>query len=206
MKNSTSLTPTVPESATETSTPVVEDQRQNALESTFGRLLDKPWPWAIMVPLLPLAGYLISGYLPRLVLYTLYTLALLAVSYFDLREQRVPNRISYPSILFALGAMFHSPGWKSALLGGMVAAAVLFIPVLVYGAERAGIGDVKLALLIGLILGWSVALFWAALLAFVLAAIVSLIGILLQRLTFKSKLPFGPFMALGAIVAMFTMA
>jgi leader peptidase (prepilin peptidase)/N-methyltransferase len=137
------------------------------------------------------------------VLYIIYGAILASVAYFDIRERRVPNRISYPAILFALGAVRAAPGgWREALLGAVVAAVALLVPVLVYGVQRAGIGDVKLALFIGLILGFSPALFWAALVAFASAASAGLIGILLGKLTFKSSLAFGPFMALGACLSL----
>jgi len=144
-------------------------------------------------------GYLSANFLPRAFLYVLYVAVLAAAAYFDFRERRVPNIVSYPAILFALGAMQRTPGgWQSALLGALIAAAIMLAPVLIYGAQRAGIGDVKLALFIGLVLGLTSALFWAALIAFATAAIVGLIGVILGRLTFKSSLAFGPFMALGA--------
>ncbi|MCX6033031.1 MAG: prepilin peptidase [Chloroflexi bacterium] len=148
-------------------------------------------------------GYLLARLLPRQALYLIYVAALVVVAYYDIRERRVPNVVSYPAILFALGAMWAAPdGWRSALLGAIVAAAVMLVPVIVYGAQRAGIGDVKLAIFIGLILGFTPALFWAALIAFAGAAIVGLVGVVLGKLTFKSALAFGPFMALGACLAL----
>jgi leader peptidase (prepilin peptidase)/N-methyltransferase len=148
-------------------------------------------------------GYLLARFLPTLALYLVYGVLLIVVAYYDIRERRVPNVIAYPAILFALGAMWAAPpGWRSALLGALVSAAVMLVPVIVYGVQRAGIGDVKLALFIGLILGFSPALFWAALIAFACAAIVGLIGIVLGKLTFKSALAFGPFMALGTCLAL----
>jgi leader peptidase (prepilin peptidase)/N-methyltransferase len=149
------------------------------------------------------AGYLAGRFLPRPVLHVIYAAVLALIAYHDLRRRRVPNVISYQALLFALGAMWASPtGPGAALLGGAVAAVALLIPVAVYGVNRAGIGDVKLAAFIGLILSWSPALFWAAFIAFVSAAMVSLAGILLGKLTFKSSVPFGPFMALGACIAL----
>ncbi len=149
------------------------------------------------------AGYLAGRFLPLPILHVIYGAALALMAYHDLRRRRVPNVISYQAILFALGAAVTAPGGPGpALLAAAVAALAMLIPVAVYGAQRAGMGDVKLALFIGLILGWSPALFWAAFVAFVSAAMVSLAGILLGRLTFKSSVPFGPFMALGACIAL----
>jgi prepilin signal peptidase PulO-like enzyme (type II secretory pathway) len=148
---------------------------------------------------LAVASYLAAGLLPPYVFYLAYLVALIAVAYSDLRERRIPNRIIYPAILVALGAMFRFPGWGSALLGGAVAALVFIVPVFIYGPERAGIGDVKLAFFIGLIFGFSMTLYWALLVGFGSAALVGLVGILLRKMSRKSLLPFGSFLALGAV-------
>lgn len=148
---------------------------------------------------LAVASYLAAGFLPPYVFYLAYIVVFIAVAYSDFRERRIPNRIIYPAILVALGAMFRFPGWGSALLGGAVAALVFIVPVLIYGPERAGIGDVKLAFFIGLIFGFSMTLYWALLVGFGSAALVGLVGILLRKMSRKSLLPFGSFLALGAI-------
>lgn len=156
---------------------------------------------------LAVASYLAAGfhspYVPY-VFYVAYIVVLIAVAYSDFRERRIPNRIIYPAILAALGAMFRFPGWGSALLGGAVAALVFIVPVFIYGPERAGIGDVKLAFFIGLIFGFSTTLYWALLVGFGSAALVGVVGILLRKMSRKSLLPFGSFMALGAIVFLIT--
>ncbi len=149
--------------------------------------------------ILAVASYLAAGLLPPYVFYLTYIAALVAVAYSDFRERRIPNRIIYPAILIALGAMFHFPGWGRALLGGVAAALVFVVPVFIYGPERAGIGDVKLAFFIGLIFGFSMTLYWALLLGFGGAALVGLVGILLRKMSRKSLLPFGSFLAMGAI-------
>jgi prepilin signal peptidase PulO-like enzyme (type II secretory pathway) len=148
--------------------------------------------------------YLAADLLSQNVLYLAYIVVLIAVAYSDFRERRIPNRIIYPAILVALGAMFHFPGWGSALLGGAVAALVFIVPVFIYGPERAGIGDVKLAFFIGLVFGFSPTLYWALFVGFGSAALVGLAGILLRKMSRKSLLPFGSFLALGAIVFLIT--
>lgn len=153
-----------------------------------------------------LAGvsYLAAGFLPPDAFYLAYLVALAVVAYTDFRERRIPNRVIYPAILVALGAMFHFPGWGSALLGGATAALIFIVPVFIYGPERAGIGDVKLAFFIGLIFGFSLTLYWALLVGFGSAALVGLAGMLLRKMSRKSLLPFGSFLALGAIAFLIT--
>jgi len=156
------------------------------------------------------ASYLAAGFLPQNVFYVAYIVVLIAVAYRDFRERRIPNRIIYPAILVALGAMFHFPdwgrfpGWGIALLGGVSAALFFIVPVFIYGPEQAGIGDVKLAFFIGLIFGVSRYLYWALLVGLVSTALVGLVGILLRKMSRKSLLPYGPFLALGAIALLIT--
>jgi prepilin signal peptidase PulO-like enzyme (type II secretory pathway) len=171
------------------------EQNVSAEESTFIRGSVKLAAGGVLAG----ASYLAAGFFPPYVFYLAYLAALIAVAYSDFRERRIPNRIIYPAILVALGAMFRFPGWGTALLGGAVAALVFIVPVFIYGPERAGIGDVKLAFFIGLIFGFSMTLYWALLVGFGSAALVGLVGILLRKMSRKSLLPFGSFLALGAI-------
>lgn len=139
---------------------------------------------------------------PLFALNVIYIIVLIAVSYTDLRWGKVLNKIIYPAIVLALLAMFYSPGWRSALTGGLVGAVTFIVPIFFYGLERAGMGDVKLALFIGLILGFP-KIIYAFLISFLAGIIIGFIGILMGRLNRKSTMPFAPFLALGAVVLLF---
>ena len=65
-----------------------------------------------------------------------------------------------------------------------------------------GVGDIKLAFLIGFLLGWPKALL-ALFLAFLIGAIIGLGLIILKKKTIKSELPFGPFLITGIYLALF---
>jgi prepilin signal peptidase PulO-like enzyme (type II secretory pathway) len=156
--------------------------------------------YLLLAALSGLASFLLSAFLDRYVFYLLYIVVLVAVSYKDLRERRIPNLIIYPAIVVALGAMFRFPGWQTALAGGLAAGVLFIVPVFIFGPARAGLGDVKLAFFIGLILGFSYALYWALFIAFAAGTLVGVVGILRGALSRKSLLPFGPFLALGAAV------
>lgn len=124
---------------------------------------------------------------------------LVYVSMTDIRERRIPNRVMFPALACALvGALLQPERW-SLLLGGLVAGSLLLLPTLLYGLEKAGGGDIKLALFIGLLLGWP-NIFPALLLAFTSASCFSLGGLLLGRLSRQSLIAFGPFLALGAFL------
>jgi leader peptidase (prepilin peptidase)/N-methyltransferase len=126
-----------------------------------------------------------------------YVAALLAIAWVDLRERRVPNRIVLPAAAIVLA--LHTAGDPSLewVLAALAAFAFLLVPALVYPAGL-GMGDVKLMLLLGAMLGESVLV--ALLVATVAAAIPSLVLILLGRR--GTTFAFAPYLALGGLVAL----
>jgi leader peptidase (prepilin peptidase)/N-methyltransferase len=126
---------------------------------------------------------------------------LVAVSAIDLEHRIIPNRIVLPAFLVVLAAntaIDPSPQWAVGALGG---SGFLFVAALVYPAGM-GMGDVKLALLMGAALGKTVPV---ALMAGMLAAMIPGV-VLLARHGAKGRkmgIPFGPFLALGSVVALF---
>ena len=126
-------------------------------------------------------------------------LAVLAVK--DAEEQRIPNVIVLPAtavMLLAVGVL--EPGHVlEAVLAAGAAAAFLFLPSLL-AKGGVGMGDVKLALLLGAALGRGVA---AALLLGCLAASVAGVMLLVRHGSGarKTAVPFAPFLALGAVAA-----
>lgn len=137
--------------------------------------------------------------------YVMLTLMLAAaavlvyVSITDIRERCIPNRVMFPALLTALLVALARPERWSLLMGGLVAGALLVLPTLIYGLEKAGGGDVKLGLFIGLVLGWP-AILPALGLAFVSATLFAAGGMLLRRLSWRSVIAFGPFLSLGGLM------
>ncbi|HVM58215.1 MAG TPA: prepilin peptidase [Gaiellaceae bacterium] len=130
-----------------------------------------------------------------------FCLALVAVSATDLEHRIIPNRIVLPAaavVLAANTALHPSPQWAIAALG---ASGFLFAAALAY-PRGMGMGDVKLALLMGAALGRSVPV---ALMIGMLAALVPGIVLIARhgQAGRKMGIPFGPFLALGSIVALF---
>ena len=126
---------------------------------------------------------------------------LVVISAIDLEHKIIPNRIVVPAfgIVLAAQTLLHpSPQWALAALG---ASGFLFVAAVVYPAGM-GMGDVKLALLLGAMLGRVVPV--GLMLGMLLALIPSVY--LLARHGSKARkmgFPFGPFLALGAILALF---
>jgi leader peptidase (prepilin peptidase)/N-methyltransferase len=130
-----------------------------------------------------------------------FCLALVAVSATDLEHRIIPNRIVLPAaavVLAANTALHPSPRWAIAALG---ASGFLFAAALAYPAGM-GMGDVKLALLMGAALGKTVPV---ALMLGMVAALVPALYLLARHGSAARKmgLPFGPFLALGSVVALF---
>jgi leader peptidase (prepilin peptidase)/N-methyltransferase len=127
--------------------------------------------------------------------------ALVAVSATDLEQRIIPNRIVLPAaavVLVAQTLLEPSPEWAVAALGG---SCFLFLAVLAYPAGM-GMGDVKLALLLGAALGRTVPV---ALMIGMLAALIPA-AVLFARHgggARKMAIPFAPFLALGGVVALF---
>ena len=125
---------------------------------------------------------------------------MLVLAAIDLRRRVLPNRIVLPAagvVLAVQLALFpeHALAW---LLGAVLAALCLLVLHIAYPPGM-GMGDVKVALLMGAALGAAVAV---ALVTAVVAAAVAAV-VVLARKGPRSTLPFGPFLALGAVVAVF---
>jgi leader peptidase (prepilin peptidase)/N-methyltransferase len=130
-----------------------------------------------------------------------FTAVLVAVSATDLERRIIPNRIVLPAtvvLLVAQSVLHPSVAW---IAGGLGAAAFFLIAALAYPGGM-GMGDVKLALLLGVVLGRTVPV---ALLIGMIAALVPSIVLLAKhgKAGRKMTIPFGPFLALGGVVALF---
>ena len=131
----------------------------------------------------------------------LFCVALVAVSATDLEHRIIPNKIVLPAaalVLAAQTALHPSPEWA---LGALGASGFLFVAALAYPAGM-GMGDVKLALLMGAMLGRTVGV---ALMLGMIAALLPGIVLLAKhgQKARKMGIPFGPFLALGSVVALF---
>ena len=151
--------------------------------------------------LLVAACILDFGLSGRFVVAAFFCAVLVAVTATDLTHRIIPNRIVVPAaavILVAQTALEPSPQWA---LGALAASGFLFAAVLAYPAGM-GMGDVKLALVMGAALGKTVGV---ALMLGMLTALVPSIILLARHGSAARKMgiPFGPFLALGSVVALF---
>jgi leader peptidase (prepilin peptidase) / N-methyltransferase len=130
-----------------------------------------------------------------------FCVALVVVTATDIGHRVVPNRVVVPAAVAVLALMTAakpSPEWAIAAVG---ASAFLLVAALAYPSGM-GMGDVKLALLMGAALGRTVTV---ALLLGMIAALVPSIVLFARHgaRARKMAIPFAPFLALGSVVALF---
>jgi leader peptidase (prepilin peptidase)/N-methyltransferase len=125
----------------------------------------------------------------------------------DLEHQILPNTITLPGI--AIGLLFSliaPPGWKDAAIGAALGAAVIYAMFYFYywwrGIEGLGMGDMKMLAMIGAFLGWKAVLVTLVLSSFA-GALVGGGMMLARRGSMQTPLPYGTFLALAALAAMF---
>jgi leader peptidase (prepilin peptidase) / N-methyltransferase len=175
-----------------------------------GRATDPPSrealrPPTVVVPIAVALGALTLAAFPpgvEAVIEAFVVGVLVVLAAIDIEHGIIPNRIVLPAfglVLLAQLAFYpqHALEW---LLSALLAAVALLLPRIVRSSWM-GMGDVKLMLLIGAALGWQVAgaLMLAFLCVFPVALVVVLRGGLAAR---KTAIPFGPFLALGAVIVL----
>ena len=138
-----------------------------------------------------------------LALWLPFAAMLIAVAGIDLDHRIIPNKILLPAAIWGLAATiaFRPDNIDDSLIAGGIAFGALLLTVVAYPAGM-GMGDVKLAGVMGIYLGSGVAP--AMLAAFLAGSIVGLAIIAREgRDARKKGVPFGPFLALGGLVGIF---
>ena len=167
---------------------------------------------SVMYPLIELTtavlfagGALVYGVTPLLFVRLAFGCALIVLFVIDLQHQILPNVITLPGIVAGFFAsLFLPPGWLSSLIGLAVGGGILFAIAEAYyrlrGIEGLGMGDVKMLAMIGAVLGWPLMLLTLVIASF--AGSVVGVGMMASgRGSMQAALPFGTFLAIGAVVA-----
>jgi len=147
--------------------------------------------------------------------YLLIACFLIVIFVYDLRYFVIPNKVLYPAIAVSLMYRLSVPIIKNQLLivnhhlsiinylFAALGAAGFFLAVyLLSKGKWLGFGDIKLAILLGLILGWPKILL-GLFLSFLVGAIIGIGLIIFAKKKLKSEVPFAPFLIIGTFIALF---
>ncbi|MFY9493316.1 MAG: prepilin peptidase [Minisyncoccia bacterium] len=120
---------------------------------------------------------------------------------YDLKYLLIPNGAVLLGVVWAVAGLAYFGGdFLTSSLAAALAFSFFFLPYYLSKGKWMGGGDAKLGLFLGLWLGWP-AILEALLLAYVLGTVVGLALVASGFVTFKSKVPFGPFLITGAWLA-----
>ena len=141
-------------------------------------------------------------------LYFLFTAALLVIIFIDIHHQIIPDTISLSGIFVGFAGSFVNTQitWQQSglgiLLGGGVLYAVAFSYYLFAKREGMGGGDIKLLAMIGAFLGYQ-SLLYVVFFSSLTGSLVGLLAMVKQKKGGQTRIPFGPFLAVGAITYLF---
>lgn len=137
--------------------------------------------------------------------YSLFILSsLITIFFIDLKHQIIPDKITYPAILISLLFVIlnHQSSVFNYIFSAIGASVFFLILFILTKGKGLGFGDVKLAALMGLFLGFPKIII-AIYSAFLTGAIFGLILILWKKKGLKDKIAFGPFLVAGTILSFF---
>ena len=168
------------------------------------------WQYPLVEALMALLSFLLwhqfgmQGDFAAFGIYFVFFAALLVIIFIDIHHQIIPDVISLPGIVLGFAVSFANSQvtWLESGLGILLGGGSLF--VIAYGyaliAKRDGMGggDIKLLGMIGAFLGWQ-SLLYVLFASSLLGSITGIATMLLFRQGMKSRLPFGPFLAFGAM-------
>ncbi len=158
--------------------------------------------------LLSLALFIRYGLSLQYLLFLLFAATLVTISFIDLDHQIIPDVLSIPGIVAGLAAAFI-PGnvsWFDSIIGIIGGGGTLFLVGLIYekltGKQGMGGGDVKLLAMIGAWMGWR-SLPFVLLVSSLTGAIIGSVFLLAAGKGYRVRIPFGPFLSLGALFYIF---
>ena len=158
--------------------------------------------------LFAVCAYLKFGFTLTALITYFFIAALVVITFIDLDHRIIPDAISLPGIPIGFLASFFLPAisYKASLLGILVGGGSLLTVAWLYSLitkkEGMGGGDIKLLAMIGAFLGWKGVL----LTIFLSSAIGTICGLMVMVRSGKNMklaIPFGPFLAIGAMIYIF---
>lgn len=154
-----------------------------------------------------LLSYVVFDDLGPALLGGLFATIFLALTFTDIEQRLLPNRIVYPAVVLAAALSWAWPhiSTTEALVGGGVGAVIalaILLFSLPFGGEAFGMGDVKMIVLIGFVVGVPSVLV-AVLIGTIAAGLFAAVLVVTRLRSTKDYIPHGPFLALGGVLALF---
>ncbi len=158
--------------------------------------------------LLSVALFIRYGLSYQYFLSLLFTSSLVMISFIDLHHQIIPNVLSLSGIILGFAASFvlENISWSDSLIGIVAGGGSLYLVAFAYeyitGKEGMGMGDIKLLAMIGAWMGWNL-LHLVILMSSLAGIIVGVPFLIFAGKGLRARIPFGPFLALGALLCFF---
>src|SRR5688500_5831109 len=159
----------------------------------------------LITGLVCLAAFVLYGLTHLFAVRVAFACAMIVLFVIDLQHRILPNVITVPGIVVGFAvSLWLPPGWLSSLLSLLIGGGVLFLIGEVYyrtrGVEGMGMGDVKMLAMIGAFLGWPLMILTLIIASFT-GALFGGVMIASGRGGMQAALPFGTFLAVGALIA-----
>jgi leader peptidase (prepilin peptidase)/N-methyltransferase len=146
---------------------------------------------------------------PEYFLFFLFSAALVAIAFIDLHHKIIPDTLSIPVLIIGFAATFSKYGlipWTESLVGIIGGGGFFYVVATAFekirGRQGMGGGDVKMLAMIGAWAGWR-ALPLIILLSSFAGILIGGGSLILARKGMRTRIPYGPFLALGALVWLF---
>lgn len=151
-----------------------------------------------------LFSYLRFGVTFEFLTFLIFISLLIPISFIDLHTTFIPDSLSITGIVIGIILSLFRGIFLISLIGAATGAIIILIIIItgkaVYKQDVMGYGDIKIAALIGAFVGWASLLLTIMISAF-LGSVYGAIQIKRGKLSMKSQIPYGPFLAAGGIIA-----
>jgi leader peptidase (prepilin peptidase)/N-methyltransferase len=169
------------------------------------------WQYPLVESAMALLSLALFCYFGLSLLYAIYFIfcaALLVIIFIDLAHQIIPDVISLPGIVLGFAISFVNPfvDWQSSGLGILFGGGSFYLVALLYylATKRDGMGggDIKLLAMIGAFLGWQ-SLPFVVFASSLMGSVIGIGAMLKQRKGGQTVIPYGPFLAMAAMLYLF---
>ncbi|MFA6992221.1 MAG: A24 family peptidase, partial [Candidatus Gracilibacteria bacterium] len=136
--------------------------------------------------------------------YIIISSFLIAIFFYDLMYQEIPDHFSLPAIAVAIagGLIFGIPEWTNMVVGGVVLGLFFFLQFWVSKGKWIGGGDIRMGVLMGVLLGWELGLL-ALIIGYAIGAIYAIVLLITKQANRKSAIALGPFLIIGIFATLF---